>query len=194
MQNVEIEIKLKLDDPATFMVWLENNAELIKESKQKDDYFDPPHKSFVHIDEDGYKHADEWFRIRMSDKGNEVNYKHWHRDPLTGGSTYADEFETEIVDAQIFREILDKLGFKQNSCIEKSRRSFRYGDFQFDCDEVKNMGFFVEIEFKGEAENPMAGKEKIFSLLQEIGLTNYKKTLRGYHYMLWNPDKEHYES
>ena len=77
MENIEIEIKLKLEDPEILMNWLKENAEKIKTSEQVDYYFDPPHKSFIYDNKfDGTKDADEWFRLRVSEKGNEICYKH----------------------------------------------------------------------------------------------------------------------
>ncbi|MBS3165738.1 class IV adenylate cyclase [Candidatus Woesearchaeota archaeon] len=193
MHNIEIEIKLKLDQPEILLNWLKKNAEFVKSSDQIDYYFDPPHKSFIFEDEEGYKDAAEWFRIRVSPKGNELCYKFWHRDPQTNISLYADEIETSIGDEKQVKEMLKRLGFKETSIIEKHRESYRYRDFQFDCDEVKGMGFFVEIEFRGELSDPALGKQKIYDLLNEIGINNWKKTKRGYVWMQWNPGREYFE-
>ena len=194
MENIEIEIKLKLDNPSILLEWLKNNAELIKTSNQTDYYFDPPHKTYIYDNKfDGTKDADEWFRIRVSDKGNEICYKKWHRKPETGESTHADEIETMIGNEKQMLIILEKLGFKPTSTIKKHRNSYKYKNFQFDCDEVENIGFFVEIEFQGELEDPAQGKQIILDLLKEIGINDWKKTKRGYSWIQWNPGIEHFE-
>ncbi len=193
MKFIEIEIKLKLDDPTILMNWLNENAELIKDYSHIDYYFDPPHKTYAYTNpEDSTKDADEWFRIRTSEKGNEICYKLWHRDE-NGKSLYADEIETFIGSEEAALKIVNALGFKETSVIKKHRRSYKHKEFQFDCDEVEGLGFFVEIEFRGEIEDPSQGKHKIYEFLKEIGITDWKKTKRGYSWIQWNPDSEHYE-
>ncbi len=194
MENIEIEIKLKLDDPKKLLTWLEKNAKLVKVSEDTDYYFDPPHKSFIYKNKfDGTKDADEWFRIRVSEKGNEICYKKWHREEETGKSLYADEIETLIGDEKQIIKILSRLGFKETSVIKKHRKSYQYKNFRFDCDTVDRLGFFVEIEFRGEIEDPAKGKDKIIDLLKEIGMNDWKKSKRGYSWIQWNPESKHYE-
>ena len=193
MKDIEIEIKLKLEEPEKLMQWLEENASFVNEEHQIDRYFDPPEKSFILKNKfDGSKDADEWFRIRATKKGNEICYKKWHRDE-NGKSLYADEIETSIGDEETTLKILQSLGFKETSLIDKTRKSYRYKDFQFDCDDAKGIGFFVEIEFKGSIEDPTKGREMILDFLKEIGVANWKKTKRGMPWLQWNPDAEHYE-
>jgi len=194
MKNIEIEIKLKLDQPEILLKWLKENATLLKETQQKDHYFDPPHKSFIYKNKfDGTKDADEWFRIRETGIGNAICYKHWHRDENTGKSFYADEIETSTGDLNQMLEIFKRLGFKETSIINKKRKSYLYQDFKFDCDEVKGLGFFVEIEFKGEVEDLTTGNQKIYDFLKKINITNWQKTKRGYSWIQWNPKENHFE-
>ena len=193
MEDIEIELKLKLEQPEILIKWLKENAELVGTSEQSDQYFDPPNKSFTYVDAEGYKDADEWFRVRSSEKGNEICYKLWHRDEKTGKSLYADEIETGVDDPKQILKILERLKFKPTSLIEKHRESYKYKDFQFDCDEIKGLGFFVEIEFKGKIEDPTKGNQKIYDLIKEIGIKNWKKTKRGYPCIQWNPGKDHFE-
>lgn len=193
MKNIEIEVKLKIDEPEKLLNWLGKNAQLIKTCDQTDYYFDPPHKTYIRKDAEGYQDAEEWFRIRISEKGDEICYKFWHRDPTTGKSIYADEIETSIGDHKQVLAILSRLGFKETSMIKKHRESYRYGNFQFDCDTVEDLGFFVEVEFKGKIEHPEKGKEIIFEFLRSINLTKWKKTKRGYSWIQWNPERNHFE-
>jgi predicted adenylyl cyclase CyaB len=194
MKNIEIEIKLKLDQPEILLNWLKENAELIKETNQIDYYYDPPNKSFIYTSKwDQTKDAHEWLRIRESGKGDSICYKHWYVDEDTGISKYADEVETPIGDKKQVMEIFKRLGFKETSIINKRRKSYHYKKFKFDCDEVEEMGFFVEIEFKGEVEDPMQGKQQIFDFLKNLGITNWKRTKRGYSWIQWNPNSNHYE-
>lgn len=193
MKNIEIEIRIKLEKPVLFMQWLKKSAEKIKTCDQADFYFDPPDRSFIYTDRDGSKNADEWFRIRTSNKGDEICYKHWHKDKKTNKSTYADEIETSIGDARQVLEILKRLGFKQISVIKKHREDWKYKDFIFSCDEIEGLGFFVEIEYHGAIDDPTKGKQKIFNLLKSIRVEDWQKIKGGYPWMQWNPDKNYFE-
>lgn len=194
MKNIEIEIRIKLNKPNTFTQWLKKSAQRTKTLKQTDFYFNPPGKSFIYKDSDGYKDADEWFRIRIQDKGNEICYKYWHRDKKTHKSLYADEIETSIGDAKQILKILKILDFKKISTIKKYREDWQYKDFIFSCDKVVGLGFFVEIEYHGKIADPAKGKQKILNFLKKMGIKDFKIVKRGYPWMQWNPDKNHFEN
>lgn len=190
--NKEIEIRLQLDDPDPFLKLLKKSGNFLKGADQVDFYFDPPGKTFIYTDSEGYKNADEWFRVRISDK-NSICYKKWYRDKNTGKSLYADEMELNVEDGKGLIVLLKILGFKQISVIEKHRESWKYEDFKFDCDKIKKLGFFVEIEFVGKISDPAKGREKIFNLLKILGIKNWKVISGGYPWMQWNKNKNLFE-
>lgn len=190
--NREIEIRLQLDDPEPLLKFLKNSANFLKTSKQVDFYFDLPEKTFIYTDSKGYKNADEWFRVRIS-KENSLCYKKWYRDEKTGKSLYADEIELDIEDGKKLITLLKVLGFKEISVIRKYRESWRYKDFKFDCDKVDGLGFFVEIEFIGKIDDPTKGRDKIFELLKNLRIKNWKVIKGGYPWMQWNSDKNYFE-
>jgi predicted adenylyl cyclase CyaB len=188
-QDVEIEIRILLTDPSKLMNWLEKNALLIKILEQTDYYFDPPGRSFIIQNKQGEKDADEWLRVRLSRKGDSLCYKCWYRDKETALSLYADEIETPLESGERVIQILQRVGFKEISVVKKQRKSWQYGSFEFDCDDVETLGYFVEIEYKGEITNPEKEKEKIFELLQSIGIEDYVMIDRGYSWMQWNKER-----
>jgi predicted adenylyl cyclase CyaB len=106
---------------------------------------------------------------------------------------YADEIETSVHDGNKLIQILESLGFNKISTIKKRRESWRFNNFQFDCDEVEGLGFFVEIEYKGEIEDTTKGRQVITDFLAEIGIRGWKIIKRGYPWMQWNPDIKHFE-
>jgi len=160
MENIEIEIRIFFEDYSPILNWLKANAELIKTSEQSDYYFEHPSRPFVCADSHGEKNADEWLRVRFG-RSNEVCYKKWHRDKQTGKSLYADEIETSVQNGNKLIHILESLGFKKISTIKKRRESWRYKNFQFDCDDVEGLGFFVEIEYKGEVDTTPPKEEEL---------------------------------
>ena len=190
MKDIEIELKLFIKEPKKLLEWLRNKTKFINEFKQTDHYFDPPHRSFIYNFK-GYKDADEWFRIRFGDKGNAICYKKWHRDKYRK-SLYCDEIETDINDAKTVMKMLKIMNFKSTSVVKKKRQSFKYGDFRFDCDEIEGLGFFLEVEFRGEIKDPKLGRQKIIDFLAKIGVENYKIINGGYPWMQWNQGKKLY--
>jgi adenylate cyclase class 2 len=191
--DLEIEIKIKLKDSDKLLRWLEGNAVLEKKIQQTDYYFDPPDRSFIFEGRDDYRDAKEFFRVRFEEEKSEVCYKYWHRDQKTEQSIYADEIEFEICDGKRFLMILEILGFRQTALIEKKRSVWRHQDFEFALDQVKGLGDFVEIEYKGKVSDPLQARQKIFALVEQIGLKHWRETKRGYCAIQWNPGKNHFE-
>ncbi|MDD5696392.1 MAG: class IV adenylate cyclase [Candidatus Pacebacteria bacterium] len=191
--NQEIEVRLQVDDDIEpLLEFFKRVAKFLEKSNQVDFYFDSPQKTFIYTDPKGYKNADEWLRVRISKK-NSICYKKWYRDKNTGKSLYADEIEINIEDGKKLITLLERLGFKQISVIEKNRESWKYGDFRFDCDKIKGLGSFIEIEFTGKINDSTKGRKKIFNLLKDLGIKNWKVIGGGYPWMLWNKDKNLFE-
>lgn len=189
----EIEVKLQVGEIEKLLAWLKKNAVLEKEVTQTDFYFDPPDRSFIFTDPEGYQDAAEWFRVRLEGDRAEVCYKHWHREETTNKSTYADEIEIPIADGERFLLVLGLLGFKKTSKIEKQRSVWHYREFEFAIDRVKGLGDFVEIEYQGKVTDPFKAKQKIFKMLAKVGTGEWRKSKRGYCFMQWNPGKDHFE-
>lgn len=191
----EIEIKLKVgaEEHRKLINWLGENAVLEGENTQVDYYFDPPGSSFRSEDKEGCVDAKEFFRVRLSDKGAEICYKHWYRDEATDRSLYADEYEVGIADGDKLIRILKVLGFQQTALIEKERSIWRYQDLEFALDKVKDLGAFVEVEYKGKVIEPERALAKMYEVLAQIGIKNWRRTKRGYCFIQWNPGKNHFE-
>lgn len=186
MSNIELEIRVVPKNKDKFLDWLLNNAEFVSEKEQEDIYFDPPHKTFIY-DADFGKNADEYFRIRRTQDNELITYKHWHRDEK-GSSLYADEFELGIEDSQKMLKILESLGFNKTAEINKKRTNYRYENFLFSCDDVKNIGFFIEIEYLGDSEN-IKNKNLDFlrDKLKDLNIGEYKEVKnKGYVQLFWN--------
>jgi predicted adenylyl cyclase CyaB len=186
MQNVEVELKLRVKNKTKVRSWLKQHAKFLSSSRQIDYYFDPAHKTFLFTDSKGLQTADDYLRVRVNPKGGAVAIKRYHRELEAVGKAYIDEFETILGDPQKMLRILEILEFKLTATIDKKRESYSYRDFQFDCDEVKGLGFFVEVELKSHCKTPEAGYEKIRRLLAKIGISDWEEAKGGYVQMLWN--------
>jgi len=186
MKNIEIEIRIFIEDDSTLKNWLKHNATFVGNKYQHDIYFEPKQVPFIRIDDNGFKDADEWLRIRVYANSGELCYKKWHRDSETKQSLYADEVEVKIDKIDNLKLLLEYLDYNQISEVKKNRESWSYDNFLIEKDEIENLGVFYEIEFKGDANSPQEGLERIYSLLKNIGIRDWKIIDRGYPWMQWN--------
>lgn len=186
MKYIEVEIRIFLDDDSVFFNWLNCNSQYIGQSSQKDVYYQPIENKFIFKNNIGENDADKWLRIRTYKGITEVCYKHWHRDPKTNESLYADEVETIVSDEDAIRKMFVLLGYEEISTTDKTRDSWIYGNFKIERDVVKGLGKFYEIEFHGEIDDPEKGRGLIFDFLQEINIAGWKLIDRGYPWMQWN--------
>ena len=140
----EIEIRYKLNNKYDLEKWLNKNAKFICTSHQIDTYYDNKMNSFIKDPE----HIYDWLRIRKSNDKITFNYKHW----LPEGEiirTYCEENELIISSAEEMQKILFNLGFEVFIVVDKLRNTWIYGEYEISIDTVKELGDYIEIEYKG---------------------------------------------
>ena len=179
----EIEIKLPLKNPGKVILVLDRIAQVIgKNIVQKGTYYVPKHRDFL-----SETYPFEWLRIRETDKGAVLNYKHFYPENVNV-TDYCDEFQTKIEDAKAMKKILASLDFKEIVVVEKTRHKWLYKDVKIAVDEVKELGWFIELE----AENPVDPKETkeyLRKVLEELEAEVGEEDLRGYPFMVLNKRK-----
>lgn len=183
MKNVEIEIKVRVSDAGRLENFLKREAKFLDENYQKDEYFTPAHRNFMAV-----KPVEEWLRLRTSGRDHGITYKNWHYDD-SGISHYCDEYETEVVDLDQMRRIFAALDIKLLITVEKTRRRWRYKDYEVSLDRVTSLGDFVEVEYKAEKmpPNPAQVTAGMIAWLKKIGCGKIERSLMGYPYALLNP-------
>lgn len=185
---MEIELKLKVKQPKKLVSWLKKHAKFISKSHQIDYYFNPPKTNYIYFDKQGNKLADDYLRIRVDPQGDSITFKRKvkARDDTRG---HMQEFETRITDSKSLLKIFSKVGFTKIATLDKHRTSYAYNHFQFDCDDVKNLGYFVEVELKAKVTSAKAGFLMITDLLSEIGI-EWEEAKGGYLQIMWNKGRE----
>ncbi len=180
--NVEIEIKVKVDNFGEIKKKLPEYGKLIKSIKQIDEYYVPCHRDFFARK----PHPVEWLRIRTNPDKTIFEYDKSINKKVDGEQEYAEEYETEISKPDEFRKILEFLNFKKVITVAKQREYWDCGDFEVSLDDVKNLGFFIEVEAKGDFENPIKAKERCVVFLKKLGIENYEKNWikKGYPVLL----------
>ncbi|MFC1633004.1 class IV adenylate cyclase [Patescibacteria group bacterium] len=185
MQDLEIEIKVKIASNKPLLEFLKKNAEFQSEEKQVDEYFAPIKNSFVEVEP-----IKEWLRLREENNIYTLSYKKWHYDE-NDRSNHCDELETKIDDPDQGRKILKALKFKSLVTVSKSRKNYLYKNYQISLDSVKDLGDFVEIEYTGTEDkaDPQEITVEMIGFLKNIGCEKIERYHVGYALLLLFPEK-----
>jgi adenylate cyclase class 2 len=138
----------------------------------------------------------EWLRIRDSRGKFSITYKNYKQYDEHGKSNFCDEYETKIENLDAFRKILHSLDFRLLTKVNKLRKIWNYKDYEISIDSVKNLGDFVEIEYKGNDDNPDTKRivSEMVNFLKSAGCGKVEINHQGYPYLLMFPEKANYEA
>ncbi len=181
--DIEIEIKVMVENAKPIIDFLEKNGDYKGEARQIDEYFTPAHKDYLSTFP-----VKEWFRIREEKKGTSINYKNYHHDE-NGKSTFCDEFESSISNIGQVRKILNALGVKSLIKVDKLRKIWDYNEYEVAIDEVVGLGTYVEIEFKGASKDYNKINGEMVKFLKDIGVGKIERIYQGYPFILLFPEK-----
>jgi len=178
MKNIEVELKFHIPKHSDLLNFLEKEGEFAGEFYQKDSYFAPSHQDWFATEK-----IEKWLRIRESDKGNSINYKHWkYRE--NENLNYCDEYNTNIGEADQIEKILTALDIKPIIVVDKHRQSFMYQGVEISLDEVAELGSYVELEMKGKFTSPEEARVELYRLAESLGLKREWQDQKGYPWLL----------
>lgn len=185
MSDKEIEIQARIEDSSNLLKFLDSNADFQAENHQVDTYYTPAHRDFV-----GVRPVDEWLRLRNSNGIFLATYKKFQRNE-SGQSIYCDEYESEVADLDQFQKIFGALDIRPIIIVNKVRKTWRYQDYEIALDRIKDLGDFVEIEYKGSDSSltPEQITDAMIDFLKEIGVGEIKRNRVGYPFQLLFPDE-----
>ncbi len=174
-KNIEIEIRFPLKNFVEVKEFLNQNAKLVSENVcQKDSYYIPTHRDFLAFD-----YPFEWLRLRKSPKGMFITYKHFFPENVKK-TDYCDEFETKIDNFEAMERMFKSLNFKDAVVVEKSRTTWIFEEVEIVIDDVKDLGFYIELEATGNFESPQDGKLYLYKILKKLNAQVGGEDLRGY--------------
>ncbi len=171
--DIETEIKIKIDKGKyqSLISFMDDNAEFINESNHLDVYYEPAHRRFT--DKEIIR---EWLRIGKRGNKNIITYKNWH-------DVHCDEYEVEIDDIDKMHKIFDVLNFKKISKVDKKRRKYIYLDkYEISLDNVKELGYFIEIEVIEYDKHIMQEYDGLLKLAKDLDLNLDDIDKKGYPY------------
>ncbi|MCX6752580.1 MAG: class IV adenylate cyclase [Candidatus Nomurabacteria bacterium] len=164
--NIEVEVKVKIDNFREIKKKVSTIGKLIKTIKQIDDYYIPCHRDFFAQK----PHPTEWMRIKTNPDKTFFEYDRSMKRTEAGGQGYAEEYETEISNAGEFKKILEFLDFKKVITVEKQREYWMCGNMEIALDYIKGLGYFIEAEAKGNFKNTKEAKRTCIRLLEDLGI------------------------
>ena len=182
--NKEIEIRITLDKKSfsDLKKKIKRIANFKKKSHQVDDYFTPLHRNFIEP-----KYPFEWLRIGKRGNQNLITYKHFYPE-YADYHTYCDEYETNIEKGRALKKIFSALNFKKLITVNKKREVYNFkNELEISFDEVKNLGYFIEIEAKKDFGGILKTRKKIFEFIKNFGFKSFKEDKeisKGYPYLL----------
>ncbi|MCG2689897.1 class IV adenylate cyclase [Candidatus Parcubacteria bacterium] len=180
--NVEVEIKIKVDNFEKIKSKLLARGKLSKSIRQVDDYFTPCQRDFFAQK----PHPTEWLRIRTNPDRVIFEYDLSINKKADGGQECAEEYETEILQPEEFRKILGFLNFKKVITVDKNREYWDCGNFEVVLDDIQGLGVFVEVEAKKGFKDNIQAKEACLAFAKEIGIENVESNeiKKGYPVLL----------
>ncbi len=181
--NIEVEIKVKVNNLAEIKEKVSKMGKLIKAIKQIDDYYTPSHRNFF----TQKPHPTEFLRIRTNPDKIVFEYNKSINKKENGEHDYAEEYETEILDKKEFEKILGFLDFKKVLTVEKNREYWMCSKIEVALDEVKELGSYVEAEAKGDFQDEKEAKKECIKFLKNLGIKDVGKniTFKGYSQLLF---------
>jgi len=181
--NIEIEIKVKVDNLAEIKKKVSKVGKLVKAIKQTDDYYVPTHRDFFAKK----PHPTEYLRIRTNPDKIVFEYDLSINKREDGDHDYAEEYETEILNKEELEKILGFMDFKRVVTIEKSREYWMCGDIEVALDSVKDLGSYIEAEAKGDFRDNKEAKKECIKFLENLGIKDVQNTQikKGYPELLF---------
>jgi len=180
--NIEVEIKVKIDNFTQLKEKLPAFGQLVKAIRQIDEYYVPHHRDFFNQK----PHPIEWLRIRTNPDKVVFEYDRSVNKRADGLQDYAEEYESEISHPDEFRKILQFLDFKKVTTVDKQREYWNCGDFEIALDNVEGLGCFIEVEARDSFENAILARQKCIDFANKLGvIVNEEDLIKvGYPVML----------
>ena len=176
--NIEVEIKVKVDNFEEMKKKVSLLGTLVKSIKQIDEYYVPSHRDFFAHKPQPIEHL----RIRTNPDKTVFEYTRTINLNENLDYDYAEEYETQISDVEAFKKTLEFLDFKKAVTVEKQREYWDCGDIEIALDKVKGLGDFMEAEAKGNFKDEVEAKKACIDFLESLGLKDVENTQVRYGY------------
>ena len=154
--DTELEIKIRVDKEEQNRIHklIKEHGTLLRDEEQNAIYFEPTFR----------KMNKEWLRIRRENNHIVLNYKKKEEDVVK-------EYEVNIDNIDNLRTILNCLGFKEVSKLNKYRVAYLYKKkYEVSFDDVEDLGLFIEFELKKYDKPYVEEYQDLIKLLYELNI------------------------
>jgi len=169
-KEIGIKIKISLKKYNYLDSFLQNNAKFIYESHQHDIYYKIN------------KNNSEYLRIRKHGNKKTLTYKKWQNN------IDCDEYEVEINSIKNLDKIFNILGLKQIVVVDKIRKIYNYNKYEISLDNVKKLGYFIEIEIKNITQDLKDEYKELLTMAKTLNLNIEDIEYNRYSYQIINKD------
>jgi len=185
----EVELKVRADHEAVRESIGALDAEFRGTIEQDDTYYDAPH----------FGETDEALRVRRErivetagESGTESEDRTetavlTYKGPLVDSeSKTRREIETDVGDGNAIEEALAALGFEPAATVSKTRSIYAAAEEEWTlvCDRVEGLGEFLEVELEAEEDRIETARERVYDVLEDLGLDPENGTRTSYLEML----------
>ncbi len=176
---IEVEAKVRIFDPENFRKKIKKISRFVRKEKKIDDYYTL---------ESGKSYPKKSLRIRKKGGVYEVNFK--RRLSFVKGIHAKNEEEFVVSNIVPFVDLIENFGFRRWLRKEKATELYNVGkNFNIELNEVKNLGWFLEIEYMCDLKNLGIARKKVLEIISLLGIKNKDIISEGYTKMLWDKGK-----
>lgn len=160
---IEVEVKAKINSFKEMENRLEElGAVKAKTEFQEDIYFASPIVDFAK--------TDEALRIRTTNSDIFITYK---GPKFNKKAKTRKEVEMSVESAEKAKDILTEIGFEEVRTVRKSRRYYKFKNFEISLDDVEGLEPYMEIEIAlDDNEDYSDAQDRIFALFRLLGITD----------------------
>ena len=185
--SIEVEIKLKIRNKTQVMDSLKTIG-FLKDRYvvEKDIYYTSEHHDFAALGE-----ALRIRKVKDLESQRETSVITYKGAKLDQVSMTRQELETEVGDGETVRKILEQIGFRPVSPVEKQRQYLQKDNMTACLDEVKGLGNYLELEILTDTEEKRTeALKQIDDVLEVLGYSMKDTTRTSYLSMLMKKDKD----
>ncbi|MBI2451480.1 class IV adenylate cyclase [Candidatus Pacearchaeota archaeon] len=173
---IEAEAKIKINNPKEFRKKISKISNSIKKEKKID---------FYYTLESTKNYPQKSLRIRKTHDGFQINFK--KKLSYIKGIHAKKESEFTVSDLKSFLSLIKDFGF--NKWLTKVKLSEIYEInkiFHIEINHVKNLGWFLEIEYLTDKKHITKARNEILKVLKFLGIHKKNIIEQGYTKMLWD--------
>ena len=183
--HLEVETKFKVENISETKKIIEKIADFIKRETKRDDYYALKKKGYPR----------KAFRIRYNGESYVVNFKNWVKRLYSDDIVVKREYEFELKtrnQLENFLELMKDLGFRKWIGKTKFNSPYSYKRDKhliIELNKVKNLGYFVELEYLCNEKQVKKAKKMIRKALKDLNVKKSQINNTGYTKMLY--EKKH---